>query len=594
MPHSCFRSLAALSLVSLLALTGCGDGGSGPVIPSTISLNPTTVSFTAVGQSQQLEPAITDQEGNPVDEADVVWQSSDQAVVSVSPTGLATAEGPGTAQVTATVGEIAAVAQVSVTQELAAFEPATGNAQAGTPGQPLPQPLVVLATDALGNPIAGLAVEFSVVQGGGSVQPSSTTTGPDGRAATTFTLGPVECSAQQVDAVVSGTDTRVSFTASAGGAAGCLVIVGGNAQTALAGAAVPERPAVRVIDGTGSPVAGVPVEFAAATGGGTVTTASVVTDAQGLATVGNWNLGDAGVNTLTATVPSLGLAGEPALFVATVRPAGGFDIEIRHQGTPSAAQLLAFAEAEIRWESLLTGDLGNATVNSSAGGCGPGSPALSEQVDDLLILANLTSIDGPGAVLGAAGPCLIRNSNNLPAVGQMRFDIDDLAVLEDNDVLGAVILHEMGHVLGIGTLWSLQDFLADPSLSGGTDPHFTGPLAITAFDAAGGATYPGEKVPVEDTGGQGTADSHWRESVFGNELMTGFVGLGNNPLSAITVRSLADQGYTVSDAAADPFTITPALRAGAAAGGFRLHDDVIPGPIYRVDEQGTITGVVRR
>jgi hypothetical protein len=581
---------AALALLGALALTACGDGGSAPVIPTTISLTPNAVSFTAVGQTRQLEPVITDQRGDPVDGAEVAWASSDESVVSVSASGLATAEGPGTAQVTASVGEIAALAQVSVTQELADFEPQSGDAQTGSPGQPLPQPLVVRATDELGNPIGGLAVEFSVTEGGGGVQPAASTTGPDGRAATVFTLGTQECSAQQVDATVSGTDTRVSFTASTGAQSGCLVIVAGNAQSALAGAAVPQPPAVRVLDGAGAPVVGAQVEFVIASGGGSVGGAVVATDVLGIAAVGTWSLGAGGVNTLTASVPGLSLAGEPALFVATVRPAAGFDIEIRHQSTPSGAQLLAFAEAEVRWEALITSDLVDVPVTAVAGACGPGSPALSEQVDDLVIFANLTAIDGPDGVLGAAGPCIIRVSNDLPAVGQMRFDIDDL----DLDVLGAVILHEMGHVLGIGTLWSLQGFLADPSLSGGTDPHFTGPLAITAFDAAGGAGYAGQKVPVENAGEQGTADSHWRESVFGSELMTGFVHPESNPLSAVTVRSLEDQGYAVNPAGADPFSITPSLRAGRSGGGFRLQDDVLRGPIYRVDQSGRLTGVVRR
>jgi hypothetical protein len=407
--------------------------------------------------------------------------------------------------VTATVGEIAAVAQVSVTQELANFEPASGDAQAGTPGQPLPQPLVAQATDELGNPIAGIDVEFNVTAGGGRVQPASSITGPDGRAATVFTLGTQECTAQEVDVTVSGTDTRVTFTASAGSQAGCLVVVAGNAQSALAGAAVPQRPAVRVLDGTGAPVVGVEVQFAVGSGGGSVIGAAVATDAQGVATVGDWNLGGGGVNTLTASVPDLGLAGEPALFVATVRPAAGFNIEIRHQGTPSGAQLLAFAEAEVRWESLITGDLADVPVNSVAGGCGPGSPALSEQVDDLVILADLPAIDGPGAVLGAAGPCLIRVSGDLPAVGQMRFDIDDLELLEVSDVLGAVILHEMGHVSARDPL-SLQDLLADPSLSGGTDriSPVRSPSRPSTRPVGPGA---GQKVPVEDTGGQGAADA---------------------------------------------------------------------------------------
>jgi hypothetical protein len=154
----------------------------------------------------------------------------------------------------------------------------------------------------------------------------------------------------------------------------------------------------------------------------------------------------------------------------------------------------------------------------------------------------------------------------------------------------------MGHVLGIGTLWSQLGLLADPSLSGGTDPHFTGPLAITAFNNAGGGSYAGQKVPVEDTGGQGTADAHWRESVFDTELMTGFVGVGTNPLSAITVQSLDDQGYTVNPGAADPFDLGPALRLdGAVAGrGIKLHDDIARGPIYTVDEHGAVVGTVAR
>jgi hypothetical protein len=67
-------------------------------------------------------------------------------------------------------------------------------------------------------------------------------------------------------------------------------------------------------------------------------------------------------------------------------------------------------------------------------------------------------------------------------------------------------------------------------------------------------------VPVEGNGGDGTADSHWRESVLANELMTGFLGPGTvNPLSRITVASMADLGYTVNIAAADPYAQPSAM-----------------------------------
>ena len=85
-----------------------------------------------------------------------------------------------------------------------------------------------------------------------------------------------------------------------------------------------------------------------------------------------------------------------------------------------------------------------------------------------------------------------------------------------------------------------------------TQPHFDGPNAIAAFDAIGGSAYTaGEKVPVENVqSGAGTRDSHWRLSVFANELMTGIMSPTSSPLSRVTVASLRDLGYEVDDAAA--------------------------------------------
>ena len=50
-------------------------------------------------------------------------------------------------------------------------------------------------------------------------------------------------------------------------------------------------------------------------------------------------------------------------------------------------------------------------------------------------------------------------------------------------------------------------------------------------------------MPIENMGGRGTALSHWREATLKNELMTGFLNLGENPLSRITAGSMKDLGY---------------------------------------------------
>jgi Leishmanolysin len=227
-----------------------------------------------------------------------------------------------------------------------------------------------------------------------------------------------------------------------------------------------------------------------------------------------------------------------------------------------------------------------------ANSCGDG-PAMDQPLDDLIILVTIADIDGPGGVLGQASPCFVRDVGYLPALGHMIFDSADLDEVESAGLLSDVITHEMGHVLGYGTLWDLQGMLADPVGAGGTDPHFTGPQALAAFDAAGGEGYAGAKVPLEDQGGPGTADAHWRESVFDNELMTGYLNLGVNPLSAVSIASLGDAGYTVDPSVADPFTILPALRMPRSAPAVNLVNDIAPGPIRTIDRKGRITGMLR-
>ena len=77
-------------------------------------------------------------------------------------------------------------------------------------------------------------------------------------------------------------------------------------QTASPGSEVAEPPSVIVRDQNGAVMTGVSVTFAVTAGGGSVTGATAVSSASGVATVGSWTVGTAeGVNTLTATSGSL-------------------------------------------------------------------------------------------------------------------------------------------------------------------------------------------------------------------------------------------------------------------------------------------------
>ena len=88
----------------------------------------------------------------------------------------------------------------------------------------------------------------------------------------------------------------------------------------------------------------------------------------------------------------------------------------------------------------------------------------------------------------------------IPAKGVMEFDTADLLQMEHEGTLLDVITHEMGHVLGIGSIWDRLGLLAN---AGTANPTFTGPNAIWEFNALLGATG-SQQVPVENTGGPGT------------------------------------------------------------------------------------------
>lgn len=371
-----------------------------------------------------------------------------------------------------------------------------------------------------------------------------------------------------------------------------LVAVTEVTLVGFAGRPVDVPPAVRVVDGAGAPVAGVSVSFVVDPGSGTTANRDVATGADGVADVGSWVLGpDPGSHRLHASVE--GLPTVTFLAVATVPPAV-FDIVVRFNhpgGTP--AQRLAFRVAESRWQAVIQGDLPDIRVARSAGFCGAVEP-LDEVVDDLLILADVVTIDGPGGVLGSAGPCLLRDPGGLPILGRMRFDSADLDALEAGGTLDDVIVHEMGHVLGIGSLWGFFDLVADSATdTPASDPHFTGAAARTAFVQIGGAGYDGDVVPVEDTGGPGTRLVHWRESVFANELMTGFVNQGSNPLSVVTIASLEDMGYVVDRSAAEAYALSlAALPAGGD--GVHLGDDLLRSALHVIDARGRIRPLVPR
>ncbi|MGH7579097.1 MAG: hypothetical protein ACREM9_02930 [Gemmatimonadales bacterium] len=244
------------------------------------------------------------------------------------------------------------------------------------------------------------------------------------------------------------------------------------------------------------------------------------------------------------------------VVTAAVQPAPGpgqYSIDLRFINAPTTTQEARFNEAKAKWEGIISGDVPDVTGVIPARTCGNAfkTPTFNGTIGSVLIDVLLQPIDGPGAVLGAAGPCLVRNADNLSLYGIMFFDIDDLDFLEDLGFFDEVVIHEMGHVLGFGTLWNFGRNLLE---GGAPDPRFIGPLAIAAYDDLGGEGT----VPVEgDQGGGGTLFSHWDEATFFNELMTGFLNSSAdaNPLSDLSVASMGDLGYVVNLGTGDRYRL---------------------------------------
>ena len=182
----------------------------------------------------------------------------------------------------------------------------SGDDQEGLPGKPLADPFVVQVLDEEGDPFKGLTVKFSVLVGGGSLSATTPTTGADGRAETTLTLGET-LGSNKVQVNVEDISQVVVFSAEATlpPVPTTLSIISGDNQTGLTGEALANPFVVEVRDENGNPLEGVIVAFVVSAGGGLLSDTNVDTDTNGLAqsilTLGS----DPGTNTVDVSVEGI-------------------------------------------------------------------------------------------------------------------------------------------------------------------------------------------------------------------------------------------------------------------------------------------------
>ena len=286
----------------------------------------------------------------------------------------------------------------------------------------------------------------------------------------------------------------------------------------------------------------------------------------------------------------------PVALLLVAGKAAAIDfITLDFQGDMSDIERQTFVDAAAYWNSVITGFKAPYFYENDGVTVATAPPTLT-------ITASLPAIDDIGGTLGQAGPMTARyadNDNLTPhptysryyvSTGFMEFDVADVAAMISANTFYGVVLHEMGHVLGIGTMWDFNTTsegivgnpiyrAADPSVTDNDQPvgAYTGQYAlakwIAEFDRTG-ATF----VPVEKGGGAGTANGHW------NEFDGGGIGIG--PVSNLTGLDLSQELMT--GWASDVFFVSEMTLGSLEDLGFEVdyskagivdHVVVVPEPI---------------
>lgn len=594
-------------IASCLAIAACGDSTAPPVATSLEIV----AAGTQTGPAGKVVPQtpsfiVRDQAGNAMAGVPViVFVAVGGGVLTNAPTHSSAGPTPigawtlgqavATNRVTVSAASLASVTFTAdgIAGEIAKVNPIGTVAFTGRIGGTIEPGPRAMVTDEFNNPIAGATV--TVEPGPGTSVPVTTmVTDANGAIMVpAWTLGPTS-GVYTLTVSAGGVSTEFSASATSGPPAS-IVVVEGATQSAPAATPLLAPLRLKVEDEFGNNVDNEVVQFELVAGGGSLQSTSAQTSFAGIVDVPEWTMGRTDVPQIIRVVAGA-VTQDVTLNVATQ-----FRIDLRFPGGMTPEREAVFVRATQRIQAIVTGDLPdfpNASFDMTE--CGFPGETHTGFLDDVVIYAAIVPIDGPGNVLGSAGPCWVRGPGlGLPLTGVMRFDEADVASLETQGRLEDVILHEMLHVLGVGTYWNPIGLLQGAS---SLDVRYTGPLGRAGCVEVGGATVCGTTVPVHSCTNPvppaeglvcqgGTVNSHWRESTFGNELMTGFLNAGGNHLSTMTIGALADLGYQVNYAPRDQYSVPVAGFSGNLLPGStpaRAWEKIVR-PIGSVDPSGRVT-----
>lgn len=228
---------------------------------------------------------------------------------------------------------------------------------------------------------------------------------------------------------------------------------------------------------------------------------------------------------------------------------GAYNIEIDFGSNVPMADRGLVAVPKQRWEAIVTADIPDVDASTlsttgSIGGC-----LYPDVIDDLHVCVFYDDLasDGPQGTLAYAFIEHLReDESQLPIAGVIGFDPVDVEALIRRDEMELAILHEMAHLLGLGTMWALL------GVTGSVRDRcpYLGEHANAAYELISGCPT----VPTELDGrpNDGTYCSHFDQWCLQNELMTGLLD-DDTVISAVSIASLQDIGYSVDHSQAEPF-----------------------------------------
>ena len=244
----------------------------------------------------------------------------------------------------------------------------SGDSQTADPGVALANAFVVEVRDQAGTAMSNVSVTFAVTAGGGTLSTTTATTGTNGQAETTLTLGTTVVGANTVEATVTGITEKITFTATANRKATTLVKVSGDSQTAGPGVALANAFVIEARDQSGAAMSDVSVTFNVTAGGGTLSAASATTNASGQAET-TLTLGATVVGANTVEASAAGIT-EKLTFTATANQVATTLTKVSgdsQTGNPGAALTNAFV-VEVQDQAGSAMSDVSVTFNVTAGG----------------------------------------------------------------------------------------------------------------------------------------------------------------------------------------------------------------------------------